>query len=396
MKLTDAKIKTARPTPNKTIKLSDGGGLQLHVTSSGSKLWKHAYRYNGKQKKLSYGAYPIVSLADAREKWREAKKMLAEGKDPSSELKAAKIERQIAEANTFGIVAKEHLEKRLSEDIAPATYKKNKWLLMDLASDLHRRPLKEIKPIEILNLLKSVEAKGNYETARRLKSSISQVFRYGIATLRMESDPTRDLQGALKTQKVKHRAAIVQRDEFIEFIKDVWEYNGTPSVSAGLKLMTLLFSRPGELRFSEWDDFDLEKRIWKIPVEKDKLRRGRKKPLSSTAISILQDLRMKNENSNWVMASEISRNKPISENTLNQALRRIGYSKDQATAHGFRASASSLLNESKKWSPDAIERELGHVEKNSVRRAYDRSEYWDERVRMSEWWAGEIDEMLKS
>ncbi|MEP6355288.1 MAG: integrase arm-type DNA-binding domain-containing protein [Hyphomicrobiales bacterium] len=389
MPLTDTKIRNLKPA-DKAMKYSDGGGLYLEVTKKGAKLWRMAYRYAGKQKTLYIGAYPAISLSDARLRREAAKRKLANDIDPSDDIRKAKVQRRLKAENTFGAIADEFLAKCSNEGKSEKTLKKKRWLLGQVQSSLFHRPVAEITAAEILVPLREVEAKGNYESARRLRAEIGQVFRYAIATARAENDPTFGLRGALITPVVSQRAAFTERGDFASLLKSVWQYEGMPETIAGLKLMAYLYPRPGELRQAEWKEFDLEAKTWSIPVERMKMRRPHKKPLPDAAVEVLQELHTLTGHRDLVFPSYQSPRRPMSENTLNHALRRMGYDKTQVTAHGFRASASSLLNESGKWNPDAIEAELAHVGADEVRKAYHRATYWDERVKMAEWWAVEI------
>jgi integrase len=383
MALSDVKCRTEK-AGEKLKKLSDGGGLQLWVTTTGSRLWRLAYRFGGKQKLLALGAYPAIGLADARQARDEARKLIARGIDPSDARKQRKAE----SADTFNAIADEWMGKLRREDRAPATMAKTEWLIDLARSDLGSKPIRDV-----LAVLRKVEARGRLETARRLRSTIGQVFRYAIATTRAENDPTIALRGALTSPTVKHRAVITDKKGFGALLRAVWSYEGQPETAAALKLMPLLFPRPGELRLAEWSEFDLEAATWTIPAARAKMRREHKKPLSRQAVAILRELQKLTGSGRLLLPSIRSQERPISENTLNAALRRLGYSQDEATAHGFRATASTLLNESGRWSADAIERELGHVEGNSIRRAYHRAAYWDERVSMMQSWADMIDAM---
>lgn len=395
MSLTDVKLRNLKPR-DKPYKVADGGGLYIQVTPNGSKLWRCRYRFGGVEKLLSFGAYPVVSLERAREKRFEAKKLLVEGIDPRAKEKADKAERVAITEHTFEKIALELIEKLRVEGKAEVTLKKKRWLLDMAIADFGGDPIRQISPAQILETLRKVEARGIYETAKRLRSSIGQVFRYAVATARADSDPTYSLRGALIAPKVSHMAAIVDRDDFGRLVRGIWEYeDGAPSTRAALKLMVLLYPRPGELRLSLWDEFDLDKATWTIPAARAKMRREHVKPLPKTAIEILNQLRTETGSDDRVFPSAISRNKPISENTMNQALRRMGFEKDEHTSHGFRASASSLLNESGLWDEDAIEAELAHVGADQVRRAYHRAKYWDERVKMADWWADQISETLR-
>lgn len=381
--------------PGRVLKLSDGGGLYLHVSANGSKHWRLAYRFEGKQKLLSFGPYPAVSLAEARAKREEAKAVLRDGEDPSKKAKAEKYQQHLESISRFRTIAEELLNKNKLEEKAEATVAKKRWLIGIANEDLGELSITEIKAPAILDVLRKVEAAGNYETARRLRAVISQVFRYAIATSRAEIDPTFGLKGALIAPKVTHRAAITDRKKFTGLIRAIWSYDGSTESHAALKLMALLYPRPGELRLAKWPEFDLERAIWTLPAERMKMRREHRKPLPALAVEILTELQKLTGNCEFAFRSALSPGKPISENTLNGALRRLGFSKDEATSHGFRSSASSLLNESGRWSPDAIEAELAHVGADQVRKAYNRTQYWEERVRMAEWWAEKIQGMLK-
>lgn len=393
MPLSDSKIRNLKPQ-ERVQKLSDGGGLYLYVPPQGSKLWRMNYRFEGKQKTLSFGPYPAVSLADARAKREEAKAVLRDGSDPSKKAKQEKYQQHLASISTFDAIADELLAKDAREGKAETTINKRRWLLGMARRDLGPIPVTEIKAPAVLAVLREVEAAGNYETARRLRAVISQVFRYAVATSRAENDPTNGLKGALTAPTVTHRAAITDRDEFAGLIRAIWSYDGSKESQAGLKLLALLYPRPGELRLARWEEFDLRRAVWTIPATRMKMRREHRKPLPKLAVEILTDLEKVTGGSEFAFLSNWSTGKPISENTLNGALRRLGFTKEQATSHGFRSSASSLLNESRLWSPDAIEAELAHVGADQVRRAYNRTLYWEERVRMAEWWASEIQGML--
>ena len=390
MTLSDKQISNLRSF-DKPIKVSDGGGLHIFVAPTGGKLWRMAYRINGSQKLLSFGAYPAVSLAEARLKRDAAKKLLASGVDPSGQARQEKAARQLASGNTFEALADEFLAKNAKEGKADATLIKKRWLFSLASPDLGKRPISEITAVEILVPLRRVEALGDYETARRLRAVISQVFRYAISTAKTTYDPTYGLKGALVTPTVVHRAAITNWNAFAAMLRAIWAYDGTIETRTALQLITILYPRPGELRQAEWTEFDLDKRVWTIPATRTKMRRAHKKPLPPLAITILQELRNHTGNRRLAFPSTQSPERPLSENTMNAALRRLGYSNSDATSHGFRATASTLLNESGIWPPDAIEAELGHVGADEVRRAYHRAQYWDERVKMADWWASEIE-----
>lgn len=392
--LTDTAIRAAKPG-RKPIKISDAGGLQLLVMPSGSKLWRMAYRFDGRQKQLAFGSYVDVSLKEARAKRDEARKHLANGVDPSMHAKLERIARQATAANTFHVLADEYVAKISREERAPVTIAKTVWLLNMARVDLRTRPISEISAAEVLAVLRKVENRGHLETARRLRSTLGRVFSYAIATARAFNDPTSPLKGVLASPKVTHRAAITDIRELGGLLRAVDGFTGQPSTTACLKLMALLFPRPGELRLSEWPEFDLEKAVWTIPATRTKMRRQHRIPLSGQAIEILKEIKAMSRGGTFVFPGVRTVARPLSENTLNAALRRLGYSKDEATAHGFRATASTILNESGEWSADAIERQLAHIEGSEVRRAYARGEHWDERVRMMQAWADQLDELRK-
>jgi integrase len=390
MALTDTAIRNAKP--KETIdKLSDGGGLQLWITPNGSKLWRLAYRFGEKQKKLSIGPYPAISLAKARDEREAAKVLLASGIDPGQQKKLDVLASSASQANTFGIIAAELLAKKRKEGKASNTIGKREWLYSLAGEAFGKRPIAEITAPEILAVLLKVDAKGNHETARRMRSSIGEVFRFAIATARATNDPTFALRGALTVPVVKHRAAITDPREFGGLLRAIDAFNGQPATIAALKLMALLFPRPGELRMAEWKEFDFTNAIWTIPAARAKMRREHRVPLSKQAIAVLQDLMPLTGHAALVFPGLQCPLRPLSENTLNAALRRMGYGQDEATSHGFRATASSLLNESGKWSSDVIERALGHQDADAIRRAYARGEHWKERVAMNQWWADHLD-----
>jgi integrase len=392
--LTDTRIRNLKPE-EKPYKVADGGGLYLQVTPNGSKLWRMRYRFDGREKLLSFGAYPEVNLQRAREKRTDAKALLADGVDPSAQAKADKAEHAARTEHTFANIAAELVQKLRREGKAETTLNKKQWLVDMANADFGETPIRDVDAPTILKTLRKVEAKGNYETAKRLRSTIGQVLRYAIATARADNDPTYALRGALIAPKVSHMAAATDRDAFAEIVRAIWAYDGgSPSTRAALKLMALLYTRPGELRLALWEEFDLEKAIWTVPAERMKMRREHVKPLPAMAVEILRELQSETGSNYRAFPSLIARDRPISENTLNQALRRMGFSQSEHTSHGFRASASSLLNESGLWNEDAIEAELAHLGADQVRRAYQRSRFWDERVRMADWWSGEIRKML--
>jgi integrase len=391
MPLTDAAIRAAKPSSEQTLKLSDGGGLQLWVTPTGSKLWRLAYRFAGKQKKLAIGAWPTVSLKHARGRREDAKALLEKGVDPSEQRKTDKAHEALDRGNTFDAIAAELIEKKRREGKTEKTLKKNQWAIRFASPVIGSKPISSIDSPDVLAVLKTVEARGTHETAIRLRALIGQVFRYGIATGRCDNDPTFALRGALTTPVVKHRAAIVEPVPFGALLRSIDGYSGDPTTRTGLQLLALTFVRPGELRNAEWSEFDLEAAVWSIPAGRMKMRRPHLVPLAAQAVVLLRDLHVISGHRRLLFPGLRSVERPMSENTLNGALRRLGYSQDQMTAHGFRAAASSMLNESRKWSGDAIERQLAHADPDEVRRAYARADFWPERIQMMAWWAEKLD-----
>lgn len=372
------------------MKLSDGGGLQLWVQPTGSRLWRLAYRFGGKQKLLALGSYPLISLAEAREARDTAKRLLLRGIDPAQERKLQKFH---SAKDTFRSIAEEYVDKLKMEGRADRTITKVKWLLDFAYPSFGDKGVREIDSATILTALRSVEARGRYESARRLRSTVGSVLRYAIATARAEADPTIALRGALISPTVTSRAAITDPKALGGLLRAIDTFDGQATTRAALKLMALLFPRPGELRASGWDEFDFESSVWTIPEGRMKMRRPHRVSLSRQAVSVLTSLKEISGGGSLLFPSVRSVSRPISDNTLNAALRRMGIGKEEATAHGFRATASTLLNECGKWHPDAIERQLAHIENNDVRRAYARAEHWEERVKMMQWWADYLDEL---
>jgi integrase len=370
-------------------KLFDGQGLFLLVLPSGGKVWRFKYRFNGKDQQLSLGAYPAMSLAEARKRRDEARKAVAEGRNPSVEKRRAAVAAAIGAGNTFKVVAEEFISKRTREGAADATVAKLHWQLEKLEK-LHGRPIAEIEPYELLDVLKPLEARGNHEAARRVRAFASRVFRYGVATARCKRDVAADLRGALTAPKVKHHAAITDPVELGALLRAIDGYRGQPSTRHALRLAPHVFVRPGELRHAEWAEFDLDACIWRIPAGRTKMRKEHVVPLSKQAVAILDEAALVSAHSRLVFPGLVG-DRPLSENTINQALRRLGYTQDQMTSHGFRSTASTLLNESGRWSPDVIEKALAHAEQHQVRAAYNRSQYWDERRAMAQWWSDYLD-----
>ena len=394
MPLTEARIRAAKPGP-RNLKLSDGGGLQLWMAPDGSKRWRMAYRFGGSQKLLAIGVYPACGLREARDARENAKRLLAGGQDPAAAKKLAKAAKAAASANTFDALAAELVAKKRSEAKADRTLGKIEWLLSLASPALGARPIAEITAPEILAVLRTAESRGKLETAHRLRATIGQVFRYAVATGRAEAEPTSALRGAIASPVVTHRAAIIEPKAFGGLLRAIASYVGAPETCAALELLALTFVRPGELRAAEWADFDLEAAVWSIPAHKMKMKRPHRVPLSAPALCVLKGLRDMTGGGKYLFPSVRSAARCMSENTVNAALRRLGFGKEDMTGHGFRSAASSMLNECGLWNADAIERQLAHVDSDSVRRAYARADFWDERVRMMAYWADRLDAMRR-
>jgi len=395
-KLTDKAIRNAKPS-ERVVKLSDGGGLQLWLTPSGGKLWNYAYRFGGKQKKLSVGVYgkaPAgVPLEAARKRRDEAAGLLDQGIDPAQRKRQVKAARAAALATTFEAVADELLAKKKREGVAAATADKIEWLLDMANANLGPLPIADISAGEVLRVLRPLEAAGKLDTAKRLRSTIGAVFRHAVATARATNDPTQALKGAIAAPKPKHYSAILDPVAFGGLLRAIEGFQGQPTTKAALQLMALLACRHGELRHATWAEFDLEGRVWSIPGERMKMRRPHRVPLPEQAAAILKELNPMTGRgaAGLVFPGLRSVAQPISEGTLKAALHRLGYSKEEHTPHGFRSTFSTLANESGRWSVNAIEAALAHIEPNAVRRAYARSDYWDERVKLMTWWADHLD-----
>jgi integrase len=389
--LTDTRIRQQK-TPGK---ISDGGGLFLLVTPTGTKLWRQAYRFGGKQKGLAHGAYPEVSLQEARSLREGAKALLRKGIDPSAHRQIAK--HSLNGATTFQAVAEEWLTKLEREGLTEATLTKSRWLLGFAYPDIGARPVGEITPPELLTALRRVEGRGRYESARRLRAICGSVFRYAIATGRSERDPAADLRGALTVQKTRHHAAITEPKKIGGLLRAIDGYDGRhPATRLALQLMALTFVRSSELRYAEWTEIDMDKAVWVIPAARMKMKTEHRVPLSRQAIAVIEALRPITGERRWLLPSlHLPTQRPMSENTLNGALRRLGYGPDEIVIHGFRGMASTCLNELG-FAPDVIERQLAHQDRNAVRRSYNRAEHWPERVAMMQAWADYLDGLRDS
>jgi integrase len=394
MALKDVEIRALKAR-DRVYKKSDARGLLLEVHPSGSKLWRFRYSYAGRNKRIALGKYPEVSLAEARRKCDEARRSLSDGVDPAAERKRAKLLAVFNSTNTFGDVGKEYIEKMVAEGRADVTTKKAGWLLEQLAP-IANSPIADLKPMDVLAALRRIEVKGKYETTRRCRSFAGRIFRYAIATGRAETDPTSALRGALVTPKTTHHAAIVEPPEVGALLRAIDGYTGQAVTRLAMQILPHVMARPGELRQATWDEFDLDAATWTIPAGRMKMRRPHAVPLSCQVVSYLMELQSLSGQTGYAFPAFHTFKRPISENTINQAFRRMGYGVGELTAHGLRTTASTLLNESRRWSPDAIERSLAHADTNAVRSIYNRGRYWDERVAMHQWWSDYLDDLRRA
>jgi len=395
MALSDTRIRSLRAgikpdgtTTSKAYKAADEKGLYLEVTPKGSKLWRFKYRIGGKEKLLSVGIYPDVGLKEARAKRDELRKQVAGGIDPSDLRKADKIVQ--GGMDSFEFVAREwHSKHKINWSESHASRSLTR-LQNDVFPWLGKKNIGDIKAPELLQVLRRVEGRGALETSHRIHQICGQIFRYAVATGRAERDPAADLKGALPPAKPKHHPSIAEPAKVGQLMRAIQGYSGTFVTACALKLAPLFFVRPGELRQAEWEEFDLDNAEWRIPAHKMKMRVLHIVPLSKQAITILKELDPLTGSGQYLFPSNRTITRPMSENTVNGALRRLGYTKEEMTGHGFRSMASTILNE-QGWNRDAIERQLAHSERDGVRAAYNYAEYLPERKRMMQAWADYLD-----
>ncbi len=394
MKLKDTKVKNAK-AKDKPYKLTDGDGMYLLIkpkaNNGTSKLWRFDYRINGKRKTMAFGTYPEVSLERARAKRKDAREKIADGIDPASQQKVEALR-----STAFESVALDWHSKK-SADWVPSHQKKIKRRLeKDLFPYIGDRPIAEIEAPELLEVLRRIESRGALEMAHRARVTAGQVFRYAIATGAATRDISQDLRGALASRKVKHHASITDPAEIGKLLQVIDGYTGDAVTRAALKLSPHVFVRPGELRHAEWCEFDLTGTasdiggtgpVWTIPAEKMKMRSPHIVPLSPQAVAILEDVQKLTGGGKYVFPGARSAQRPMSENTVNAALRRCGYTKEEMTAHGFRSMASTRLYESDMWPGDVIEIQLAHTERNSVKAAYNYAQHLQQRQKMMQWWS---------
>lgn len=393
MALSDAAIRALKAKAT-AYAVTDEKGLSLLLTATGTKLWRFRYQFGGKPRVISLGGYPEVPLAEARRKRDAARTDVQAGVDPGTERKKTKLLSVLSTANTFSAIAEEYITTKLvGENRAAITVDKARWLLSHL-SPIASLAVTEIKPQELYAALKRLEGSGKHETARRCRSFASRVFRYAVVTGRAEADPAAMLSGALITPKVKHYAAPVEPAKVGDVLRAIDAYStGAPITRLALQIAPHVMTRPGELRQALWEEIDLKAAIWRVPVGRMKSRRPHAIPLSRQVIAYLQQLQEFSGASGYAFPAFHTTRRPMSENTMNQVFRRMGFTGDEVTSHGLRTTASTLLNESGKWNPDAIERALAHGDSDAVRGIYNRGQYWQERVTMMQWWSDYLDQL---
>lgn len=391
--LTDTKLKALRPR-QKLYRQADAGGLCIEVHPSGARYWRYRYRFASKAKMLSLGVYPDVSLAEARKRRDDARRLLQGGTDPSAQRRLGKLAARLATVTTFEPVAREWLAGR--GKLADTTRAKTGWMLETYVFPwIGTRPIGEITAPELLAVLRRLESLDKLETAQRLKQICGQVFRYAVATGRADRDPAADLRGALKTKKTRHFASITEPAKVGELLRSIDGFSGSLVVACALKIAPLVFVRPGELRKAEWRELDLDNAEWRIPAERMKMRETHIVPLSDQAVAILRELQPLTGHGRYVFPSIRSPRDPMSENTVTAALRRLGYTGDEMTGHGFRSMASTILHE-QGWNTNVIERQLAHAERNKVKAAYNHAQYLPERRKMMLAWAEYLDALRTS
>ena len=385
MSLTDTKTRNAKPK-NKQFKLFDTDGLFLLVSPAGGKWWRFKYRFGGKEKLISLGTYPEVSLAQARGRRDEARKQVADGIDPSQArqaMKAAKIQNE----STFEVVAREWHTKFTPTWTPGHAVTILSRLELNLFPWIGARPIIEIKAPELLMALRRIESRGALETAHRVRAICGQVFRYAVATGRAERDPAADLRGALPPVKPKHHSAITDPEKVTGLLRAIDGYQGSFVTKCALRLAPLLFVRPGELRKAEWTEIDFEEAEWNIPAEKMKTRQPHLVPLAHQSLEILQELHALTGSGKYLFPSPRTPKRPMSNNGVLSALRRMGFEKDEMTGHGFRAMARTILDEVLQVRPDFIEHQLAHAVRDPLGRSYNRTTHLEKRREMMQTWA---------
>ncbi|MBL4828026.1 MAG: tyrosine-type recombinase/integrase [Spongiibacteraceae bacterium] len=398
MALTDIKIKAMKPQ-NKDTWLSDEKGLRLLIKVNGSRYWRLKYRFNGKQKTIALGVYPDVSLKDARNLVNDAKSLLADGIDPSQEKKKAKRQIIVSLEHSFEVMAKEWWEHQQGTWTRGHTERVWTRLRDNVFSAIGQTPITEIHPQDIIMVIRQVEGRGALDVAQRVLQDIRRVCRYAVQAGRLVHNPAIELADILKARKTTHRASL-PREELPGFLQDLTSYGdqGRLLTRLAIELLVLTFVRPGELRGARWPEFDFEGKFWRIPGRRMKMKTDHVVPLSSQSLTVLKQLRPITGRYELVFPSERVRSEAMSDDTMRRAIFKLGYDgaeegKSKVTPHGFRATASSILNETG-FNPDAIERQLSHMERNGVRAAYTHhARYLEERTEMMQWWADYLDSL---
>lgn len=392
MPLTDTAIRKAKPEA-RTRRLFDGGGLYLEISPRGGKWWRLKYRYADKEKRLSLGTYPDTGLAEAREKRSAARKLLAVGIDPSEQRKAERAAGMERAANSFEVVAREWHEKQSKAWVEDHASRIMLRLENDVFPWIGQKPIKEISSKELLSTVNRVAARGAIESAHRVLQNCGQVFRYAIATDRAERNAAADLKGALPPVRETHRAALTEPATIAPLLRAIDDYTGSFVTKCALRLAPLVFVRPGELRQAEWSEFELDAGEWNIPAARMKMRQPHLVPLAPQALAILRELHALTGHGRYVFPGYRSRNRPMSNNAINAALRRMGYAKDEMSGHGFRAMARTVLDEVLHFRPDFIEHQLAHAVRDPNGRAYNRTAHLAERRKMMNAWGVYLDEL---
>lgn len=392
MKLNNTVIRNLKK-PSKTTRLFDGGGLYLEATPQGGKYWRMKYRFLGKEKRLALGVYPDVSLKMARQRREEARRLLADGIDPGDHKKSLLESKKENFNNTFKSVADEWHQKQSNTWTDKHAESVKRRLELNVFPWLGDRPIADITPKEILPVIRRIEDRGALETAHRSLRYCSQVFRYGVAIGKVTTDPCRDLRGALPPIRVKHRAAITEPVKVGELLRAIDGYDGTMIVKSAMKLAPLVFVRPGELRQAEWKDIDLDKAEWRYTISKTNTPHI--VPLSRQAIKMLKEIQPVTGKGKYVFPSARSAKRPMSDNAILAAFRRMGYEKDEMSGHGFRAMARTILDEVLGFRPDFIEHQLAHAVRDPNGRAYNRTSHLVERKKMMQIWADYLDKLKK-
>lgn len=387
--LTDTKLRSLKPQ-NKVFRLADANGLCIEVRTTGAKIWRYRYRFGDKANMLTIGEYPLVSLAEARAERDRARALVKKGVDPSLVAKVERAAKQEEAGNTFGSLAEELMLQR-AKTLSPGSVVRERRMLERDLGGIAELPIRSITAPMLLKALRKIEARGAVETAHRTRAAAGLVFRYAIATGRAENNPALSLVGALSPTKTTHFSSMTEPEEVAKLLKAIYGYQGSPIVSAALKLSALLFVRPGELRAARWSDIDLQAGEWRYTTSKT--HTAHIVPLARQAIEVLEEVRPYSRRSEYVLPSVRSISKSISENTINAALRNLGFDGTMMTAHGFRAMARTLLDEVLGYRPDFIEHQLAHAVRDPLGRAYNRTTHLKERKKMMQGWADYLDKL---